>query len=305
MTEPLNIAASVRQRLLNHAKSQGDDYQRVLTRYAIERLLYRLCQTHARERYILKGAMLFLTWPDRAFRPTGDVDLLGYGPPEPAAMKTLFGEITAVQYPEDGIAFDTATLAVEPVREDERYQGVRITMRARLGSAKIPVQVDVGFGDSVFPAAERRAFPCLLTDLPAPEILMYPRETVVAEKFEALVRFDEANSRLKDFSDIWVIIHTFAFEQATLVQALLGTFKQRATPVPQDIPFALTPDFAALAEKQQMWSGFLRRTTPVLVPPGLDAVLDDLRRFFTPVIAAMALPEAAHGDWNPERQIWE
>lgn len=305
MTDTKNIAASVRQRLLNYAKAYGDDYQRTLTRYAIERLLYRLCQTPASENYILKGAMLFITWPERTFRPTGDLDLLGYGSPDPAAMTALFSDIAKVAFANDGILFDANTITADPVREDDRYQGARITLQAQLGTAIIPVQIDVGFGDNVFPAAERRAFPCLLEGLPAPEILMYPRETVVAEKFEAMVRFNEANSRLKDFNDIWIIIQTFEFDLATLVQAILGTFKQRGAPLPNELPFALTSAFAAMAEKQQMWSGFLRRNTPAIEPPPLETVLEHLRRFFAPVIAALPVPEAARGKWNNRSSAWE
>lgn len=170
--------ASIRQRLLNHAKEHGDEYQRILTRYAIERLLFRLSQTEARERYVLKGAMLFVTWPEQVFRPTGDLDLLGQGDPDPAAIIDLFTLICQVEAPADGIIFDPSTLQVEAVREEEKYQGVRLSLRGRLGTAVIPVQVDIGFGDSVHPAPSRNNFPSLLPDLPAADVLI-DRKSVV------------------------------------------------------------------------------------------------------------------------------
>jgi Nucleotidyl transferase AbiEii toxin, Type IV TA system len=297
--------ASIRQRLLNHAKAYGDDYQRILTRYAIERLLFRLNQTEARDSYILKGAMLFVTWPEHAFRPTGDLDLLGHGDPEPAAIVELFSRICQVDVPEDGIVFDPATLQVETVREAEKYQGFRLSLRGRLGMAVIRVQVDIGFGDRVYPAPSRKTFPCLLPGLPPADVLMYPPETVVAEKFEAMVRFAEENTRIKDFLDIWVTARTFPFDLATLVEAVGGTLRRRETAMPMETPVALTPQFAQMADKQALWTGFLRRNPPTLPPPPFDDLLLELRRFFDPVLSSLALPEAAKGRWNPDRGAWE
>jgi hypothetical protein len=301
-----NPSASIRQRLLNHAKEHGDDYQRILTRYAIERLLFRLSQTEeARERYVLKGAMLFVTWPEHVFRPTGDLDLLGHGDSDPAAIIELFTRICQVDVPEDGIVFDPATLEVEAVREEEKYQGVRLSLSGRLGTAVIPVQIDIGFGDSVYPAPSRRIFPGLLPDLPPAHVLMYPPETVVAEKFEAMVRFAEANGRIKDFNDIWVTTRTFPFELATLVEAVGGTLRRRETAVPMETPVALTSQFAEMPDKQALWTGFLRRSPPTLPPPPFGDLVAELRRFFGPVLSALALPESAKGQWNPDRGAWE
>ncbi|APO56890.1 nucleotidyl transferase AbiEii/AbiGii toxin family protein [Bradyrhizobium diazoefficiens] len=297
--------ASIRQRLLNHAKEHGDEYQRILTRYAIERLLFRLSQTEARERYVLKGAMLFVTWPEQVFRPTGDLDLLGQGDPDPAAIIDLFTLICQVEAPADGIIFDPSTLQVEAVREEEKYQGVRLSLRGRLGTAVIPVQVDIGFGDSVHPAPSRNNFPSLLPDLPAADVLMYPPETVIAEKFEAMIRFGEANGRIKDFHDIWVTARTFAFNLSTLVEAVSGTLQRRETAFPTEMPVALTSQFAEMADKQALWTGFLRRNPPTLPPPPLGDLLAELRRFFEPVLAALPLPESATGRWNPDRGAWE
>jgi hypothetical protein len=301
-----DVGASVQRRLFNHAKTHGESNQRILTRFAIERLLYRLGRTAAAsERYMLKGAMLFVTWPQHALRPTGDLDLLGHGNPDPDAIGQLFFEICTVDYLADGIVFDPKTISVEPTRADDIYQGIRLTLRARLGTAVIPVQVDIGFGDSVFPHPKRRAFPCLLPEMPAAALLMYPPETVIAEKFETMVRFGEATSRMKDFHDIWVTIRTFDFDLATLVQAVGGTLTRRHVVAPTGIPFALTPDFGEMPDKQSMWTGFLRRSPPALPPPPLAIVLEDLRRFFGPVVATLTLPEGAKGTWSHDRAMWE
>ena len=297
-------AASIRAKLLAHARQHGDDFQRVLGRYAIERLLFRLSQTEAAERYVLKGAMLFVTWPQHVFRPTGDVDLLGEGNPDPAALADLFTRICQVEAPDDGIVFDPADLKVEPVREADRYQGARLSLRGRLTSAIIPVLVDIGFGDYVHPAPKRENFPSLLPGLPQASILMYPPETVVAEKFEAMIRFGEANGRIKDFHDIWVITRTFPLDLSNLVEAVGGTLRRRETAIPIAMPVGLTDAFAVIANERGLWSGFLRRTPPSLEPPAFPQLQEELRRFFAPVIAGLSRPEAARGRWDPDTGAW-
>ncbi len=297
-------AASVRARLLDHAKRHGDDYQRVLTRYAIERLLFRLSQTEASERYVLKGAMLFVTWPEHVYRPTGDLDLLGHGDPDPVAITELFTRICQVEAPDDGIVFDPATLRVEPVREADKYQGVQLSLKGELARAVISVQVDIGFGDHVYPPPTRQTFPSLLPDLPVPRILMYPPETVVAEKFEAMIRFGAANGRIKDFHDIWVTTRTFPFDMPSLVEAVGGTLLRRETAIPIEMPEGLTKAFAKIAEERGLWSGFLRRNPPTLQPPPFADLQQELRRFFGPVIVSLSLPEAATGRWDPDGGAW-
>jgi hypothetical protein len=299
-----NPAASVRARLLNHAREHGDNHERVLTRYAIERLLYRLSLTEAARRYVLKGAMLFVTWPQQIFRPTGDLDFLGYGNSEPAAVAELFTRICCVEVPEDGMVFDPSTLKVDPVREADRYQGVRVRLTGKLDGAIIPVQVDVGFGDHVYPAPKRGTFRPILPDLPAASILMYPPETVIAEKFHAVLCYAEKNTRLKDFHDLWVIARTFSFDMAGLVEAVGGTLRRRGTDFPTEMPIGLTEAFAAIVEDRGLWKGFLRRSPPTLLPPPFAELQGELRSFFGPVIANLALPEAARGEWSPDAGRW-
>ena len=299
-----NPAASIRARLLDHARQHGDNYQRVLTRYAIERLLFRLSQTEATQRYVLKGAMLFATWPEHVFRPTGDLDLLGQGDPTPAAISELFTRICRIEFPEDGIVFDPSTLKVEPRREVDKYQGVELTLKGELAKALIHVQVDIGFGDHVYPPPKRQTFPCILPELQPANILMYPPETVVAEKFEAMIRFGEANGRVKDFYDIWITVRTFPFDLPSLLEAVAGTLQRRGTATPTGIPIGLTQAFAAVVEERGLWSGFLRRTQLTLQPPAFGSLQEELSRFFGPVIASLLLPEGAAGRWEPSAGAW-
>jgi Nucleotidyl transferase AbiEii toxin, Type IV TA system len=297
-----NPAASVRERLFFHAKQRGDDYQRILTRYAIERLLFRIGHTEAVERFVLKGAMLFATWPAHVYRSTGDVDLLGYGAPDPEAITEIFTRICQVEVPADGIVFDPERLTIAAVRETEKYPGIRLTVKGQLAGALIHVQVDIGFGDHVYPSPKRQTFPCLLTELPAPQLLMYPRESVIAEKFEAMLRLGETNGRLKDFHDMWAATRAFSFDLSTLVESVGGTLRRRETAIPTEMPIGLTEGFAMIAERR--WSGFLRRSPPTLPPPPLADLLGELRRFFRPVIVGLTAPEAAKGRWDPASRAW-
>lgn len=301
---PKDPAASVRARLLNHARQNDDDYQRVLTRYAIERLLFRLSQTEDASHYILKGAMLFATWPEHVFRPTGDLDLLGQGDPTPEAIIELFSRICQVVVTDDGIIFDPGSLTADPMHEDDEYQGVRLKLKGQLASAIITVQVDIGFGDHVYPTPKRETFPNILPDLPEAKLLMYPRETVVAEKFEAIIRFGEVNSRIKDYYDIWVTIRTFTFELSSLTEAVGGTLRRRDTVIPTDMPVGLSDAFNKIAEEHGLWDGFLRRNPPALQPPPFADLQVELRNFFGPVISGLSQPEAARGQWDPDRGIW-
>ena len=256
---PTDIAASVRARLLKLAREQGDDFQLVLTRYLNERLLYRLAATPHGARFILKGAALFTVWTGKPHRATRDVDLLGYGDPDVAAVEQVFADVLAADVPQDGVTFDASTLKVGLIRADQPYGGVRVTVVASVKNAKVALQIDVGFGDIVTPAAKVVEFPALL-DFPAPQLRAYPVETVVAEKLDAMVQLGLANSRMKDFYDIVVLSRMFAFDDGLLAQAIRATFERRATPLPTELPLALTPTFANEATKRTQWTAFARKS---------------------------------------------
>ncbi|MGH8516480.1 MAG: nucleotidyl transferase AbiEii/AbiGii toxin family protein, partial [Panacagrimonas sp.] len=236
---PRNVGASVRARLQNLAVRKGQVFDILLTRYALERFLYRLSKSEFAARFVLKGAMLMTTWFDEPHRPTRDLDLLGYGDPAADPMLAVFRAICATPVDDDGIQFDIAGLRVEQIREELTYGGLRLRTTASLAGARINVVIDIGFGDSVEPGLEEIDLPVLL-DLPAPHLLVYPRETVIAEKFQAMVQLGRANSRMKDFYDIWLLAKSYNFEGDRLPRAIAATFARRGTPIPNAIPDALT-----------------------------------------------------------------
>lgn len=296
-------SASIRARLLMHSKQSGEEYQRTLTRFAIERLLFRLSQSDMRDRYVLKGAMLFVTWPEYVFRPTGDLDLLGHGNPDPSAIVETFQQICAVEA-DDGLHFDLASIKVDPVREADKYQGARVMLNGELARAIIRVQVDIGFGDHVYPAPKFASFPNILSDLPAAKILMYPPETVVAEKFEAMIRFGLANGRIKDFYDIWLTTQIFRFQLTTIIDAIAGTLTRRGTDFPTATPQGLEQAYATIAEEKGLWRGFLERNPPMLAPPAFPELQRQLARFFGPVIAGLNVPGSSDSRWEPAENSW-
>lgn len=260
MTKKLkNVGASVRSRLLDLSKTRGDDFQLVLVRYVNERLLYRIASSQHAKTFILKGAALFTIWTGKPHRATRDLDFLGSGDSTEKHVKEVFLEIFGQQVEDDGVSFDRASVVASPIREDQEYGGVRLTLTAHVAAAKVRVQIDVGFGDAVTPAAQAIDFPALL-DFPAPRLRAYPRETVVAEKVEAMVQLGLANTRMKDFYDLRVMSDLFEFDGALLVKALRATFKRRGTPLPTKVPPALTPAFFDDKSRRSQWAAFAKKT---------------------------------------------
>ena len=228
MTAPKNLPASVKARLLAVAQRRGESFNLLLLRFGVERLLYRLSQSRHADRFLLKGAMLFALWDEKAPRPTQDVDFLAFGPTELKDIEAAFREIVETPVPADGLVFKADSIRVENIREADAYGGVRVRLLAMLGKGELPLQVDLGSGDVVTPAAEKSVFPALL-DFPAPQIRSYPIYTVVAEKFEAMVKLGITNSRMKDFFDVWFLSRRFDFDGVTLHKAIHATFARRLT----------------------------------------------------------------------------
>ncbi len=302
--EPRNIGASVRARLLDRARAERSDFQILLTRYALERLLYRLSVSRHRDRFILKGAMLFVTWVTDPFRPTRDLDLLGHGDNDAEAIAETFRAICAQPVADDGVTFDVVALTAAPIREEVEYGGVRVRTTATIAGARISIQVDIGFGDAITPAAVEIDYPVLL-DAPAPHLRAYPVETVVAEKYEALVTLGVANSRLKDFYDLWVISRTFELRQAALVEAVQRTFERRGTTLPSDIPVGLTDEFAEAWAAQ--WRAFLSRDRMAAAPGAFAVTISDLRVFLMPLVVGLKEERiwSPSGPWSPGAAIDE
>lgn len=248
-----NLPASVRQRLLMASQQRGEPFDLVLTQYAIERLLYRLSQSRYANRFLLKGAMLFRIWTENSHRPTRDLDLLGTGPAEADDLSAIFREICDSSVEPDGLEFLGESVKASPIREETVYGGIRVNTEARLGNIRVHLQTDVGFGDAVTPEPVEIEFPGLL-DFPTPRLRSYPIYTVVAEKLEAMVLLGEANSRMKDFYDLWFLSRNFEFDGEILVSAIRATFGRRKTPLPPQLPPALHDEFAAL--KSVQWNAF-------------------------------------------------
>ncbi|RSZ29457.1 nucleotidyl transferase AbiEii/AbiGii toxin family protein [Variovorax beijingensis] len=253
-----NLAASVRARLKQRANATKQDFNLTLTRYGLERLLYRLSVSPHAANYLLKGALLFSLWYDQPHRPTRDADLLGFGPDDIDTAILAFREICQIEV-DDGIAFDTASVRGSVIRKEAGYGGVRIDLLAKLDGARLALQVDIGFGDAVTPAPETVSYPVLLEDLPAPQLRAYPKYTVVAEKFHAVCLLGMANTRMKDYFDLWVLLTEGALEAAELGRAIDATFARRQLAVPGTVPSGLSDAFAQDPAKQGQWAAFLQR----------------------------------------------
>ena len=295
----MNIAASVRQRLFNLAKSRNDDFQRILTQYALERLLYRLSQSDHANAFVLKGALLFLLWSDEPHRRTRDLDLLGAGDPSPERYAALFRDLCTLAVEEDGLVFNPASVAARPIREENIYGGARVTLTALLENARIPVQVDVGVGDAVTPEPTMVEFPTLLAFAP-PRLRAYAPETVIAEKLSALVALDLDNTRLKDFFDLWFLARSFAFDGPQLAHAIAATFARRAQPLPQDTPAGLTSAFSGSPTKQAQWQAFVRQNVSTeLQTLTLPEVVAAIAAFLLPLLEALRENEPFTKRWEP------
>jgi len=300
MTPPevKNLAASVKARLANLARAQKEDFQEFLSRYGRERLLYRLSVSEYRERFILKGALLFAYWTGTPHRPTRDMDLLGHGAPDIALLEEVFRNLCKLEVQPDGLEFQPDSVKGERIKDEEKYQGVRLHMTALLEKTRVTLQVDVGFGDRIVPGPEEIDFPTLL-DFPAPHLKSYTRESMVSEKFEAMVKLGMLNTRMKDFFDVWSASQEFSFDGPTLCKAVKTTFATRGTKVPNEPPLALTPEFYDDREKNTQWKAFLNKSKLNAEGKSLPEIAAVLSSFLMPVSAAVAKQEAFNQKWQP------
>lgn len=293
-----NTGHSVFQRLLNHAKTHGENFNFLLLRYGVERLLYRLSISPDADKFILKGASLFLAWSGRSHRVTRDADLLGLGPADAEILINVFKVLClAVSQDVDGIQFIPGTVKAIPLREEQDYGGIRVTLTGLLHHARIPLQVDIGFGDVVTPAPQEILFPTLL-DAPAPRLLACPRETMIAEKLHAMVHLGMLNSRMKDFYDMHVLARDFDYAGNELTNAIKATFKRRNTGIPPEIPPALTEEFGRDDRKITQWKAFVRKGRLGSEAPPLMEVITYLRGFLLPPLAAAAATALIPGHWS-------
>lgn len=287
-----NLPASIRARLKNHADVTGQEFHLILTRYGLERLMFRLSQSAHAPNFLLKGALAFGLWFDLPHRPTRDADLLGFGDDSPNAIAEIFRELCSLACP-DGLDFDIRSVQARESRLNKNYGGVQVSLSANLASARIDLRIDIGFGDVVTPPVTQAVqYPVLLANLPAPRLRVYPRETVFAEKLEAIASLGMTNSRMKDYFDLLALAREDAMDPRDLAQAIGATFARRRTALPDDLPVGLTQRFAADAEKRKQWQAFLNRNR--LAAPALGDVIAELATFSrTPLARAAAMRSGA------------
>lgn len=298
---PANIPASIRERLLNLAKSSDQDFNYLLSEFATERFLYRLGVSAYNDRFVLKGARLMMIWSERSFRTTRDLDLLGFIDASPESVEEAVKAICGILVESDGLDFDESSIQVTEIRHQQKYKGQRIKLNAYLNKARILLQIDVGFGDVVTPSAVNARYSTLLKDLPVPQIRIYTRETVVAEKLHAMVLLGSRNTRLKDFFDIATLAREFQFQGLVLVTAIRATFERRDTVVPSELPISLFDEFAESAGARSQWKSFLERSDIAESPlSDLSEVQSIIRAFLSePVDAArngLMFDMVWHGD---------
>jgi predicted nucleotidyltransferase component of viral defense system len=290
------MGVSAFDRLKLHARVPGQDFNLTLTRYGCERLLYRLSRSPHRHAFMLKGATLFAVWEEAPHRPTRDVDLLGFGEDSAERLRDVFADVCRQEVEDDGVVFDPDSISVIDIREGQAYQGKRLAVRGLLGTAKLNVQVDVGFGDAVAGQVDEVVLPTLL-DFPAPRLRAYPVEVVVAEKLHAMAQHGMLNSRMKDIFDVQALAERVEFDGPRLCEAIRATFERRGLPIGADLPAALTPAFAGDAVMRGRWDAFLSRNR--LDGTDLVTAVGDARRFVNEPWMALARGAVFVRRWPP------
>lgn len=297
--QPRNLSASVAARLLNRAKQTGDVYQTLLTSFCFERFLYRLGMSDVCECFVLKGAMLLRLWSNQPYRATRDLDLLRKGDGSFEAIRSDLRAICATKVEPDSVVFDHDSIRIEAIRAEDEYAGTRATLLARCGTARLTLQIDMGLGDSVWPAPRTCTYPALL-DFPSPQVLAYPREAVVAEKLEAMIVLGDRNSRIKDFFDLHHIASHFNFDRVTLTEAIRKTFERRRTPIPNEEPIGLTPAYWENPSRPAQVKAFVRRAgLTVNIEPDVREIVRMLGAFLLPILADLRRGGKREGVWAP------
>jgi len=291
-----NIAHSVRQRLINEARRSGRLYNEIEQYYTMERFLYRLAQSEHGGKFVLKGALLLTVWHGSRFRPTRDIDLLGRLDNSQEAIAQVFRDVCMQDVQDDGLLFDPSSVTTLAITEDADYQGVRVNIGGRLGTSRTRIQVDIGFSDVVVPLPTESDFPTVL-DFPPPRLKVYSRESAVAEKLEAMVSLGEANSRMKDFADVYYLAQYFEFGGPLLAEAIASTFECRQTRIKEQ-PTAFTAAFAQLEAKQVQWRAFMRRSAPKDLPGDFADVVAGVAAFLGPILSHLVSGQPMPGRWR-------
>lgn len=291
-----NIAASIHQRLLNQARQEGRPFNELLQYYTMERFLYRLGSSEHAKKFVLKGALMFTAWRTTKTRSTMDIDLLGNCSNAVDEASAIIGDICTTEVEPDGVSFDANSITAENITEDADYQGIRLRIRGNLGSARVSIQIDIGFADVVVPKPIILDYPVIL-DLPAPQLYCYSKESTIAEKFQAMIKLGILNSRMKDFYDIWLMSQVFDFEGDILAEAVKETFNRRKTEIKSEV-FSFFSSFSEDETKQKQWGGFLRRSKINDAPPELGVIITGIETFLEPVANAISTEIAFTKNWK-------
>ena len=292
-----NLQASVRERLRNKAKETNHSFAEVLQFYGMERFLYRFSRSKYADKFVLKGALLFTVWQVPERRTTLDIDFLAHYDNQVGSIETLMKDVCSISVESDGLVFDANTVEGRKIKEDADYEGVRINFTGFLERSQIPMQIDVGFGDAIFPKPRMMDYPVIL-DFPKPHLKGYAPETVVSEKFEAMIQLGLLNSRMKDFYDIWLLMRQFDFEGSQLAEALKRTFAHRKTPFPQGRQLFVEEIYDEKSDRQMLWKTFLKKGNIKQAPEKLSTIAKAIEDFLVKPLEAINKGEDFRGEWK-------
>jgi predicted nucleotidyltransferase component of viral defense system len=293
-----NVVASVLARLRNQAQAQSVPFNQVLQFYAMERFLYRLSKSAHVDGVLLKGALLLRQAGIPRARPTMDIDLLRLGQADRDSLIALVRECLLIDGAADGVQFDLNSIAAQDIAKDSDYQGIRVRFTGRMDNVRLNLQIDFGAGDAVSPGPRIIEYPALLNQ-PGPKIRAYPIEAVIAEKFQAMVELDLANSRVKDFYDIWVYSRNVDFDGEILAKSLAATFTRRQTQLPTELPTGLTSLYVDADIHRRQWRTFVQRIGEAALSGRFAEVIDDISRFVMPPAISAARHKSFRSHWHP------
>ena len=291
-----DISASVRGRLENVARESGRPLQELMQYFVMERFLFRLSKSPHADRFVLKGALMFRVWGTTQSRATRDIDLLARADNSTDTISAIMKDVCQQSVVPDGVEFLGDSVRGAVIKEDAEYSGVRVTFVAMIQNARLPMQIDVGFGDVIHPVATTITYPTML-DFEAPNLVGYPKETVIAEKFEAMVKLGQLNSRMKDFYDIFVLLRQFEFDSEDLSLAIRKTFENRDTELIAE-PFVFSHAFRQDTTKQIQWAAFLRKSKLVDAPNSFSEVVDGIQSFLFPVLQVLTMNRTFSAVWT-------
>jgi hypothetical protein len=302
-SEKTNIAHSIHDRLHNVSRERAEDFFKILRQFANEGFLRRLQNSGYSSQFVLKGAFLLMQWTGEYRRSTKDIDMLVYEDNSEELIRTMITAICSVEFEQDGMIYDTSEMTIEDIRDDEEYRGLRAKFTAFLGNARIPLQIDMGFGDAVVPEPVEIEYPTLL-NLPTPRLLSYPVVSVIAEKVEAMVDKGMLNSRMKDFYDVYAMSRIFDFEGPKIKAAFQATFKRRETEIPEGLPVAFTDEFAEDDVKITQWRSFINKSELTHAPDNFAEVISELRKFTRPIFQSINEDAPLPGKCDKTTSSW-